>query len=130
MPSNIAESLTNSRLDQVRIACDSGSANAAGAIVIRASDNTILADHDLDTPPSAANASGRTLTFNAIADVTIAADGTADHALLLDRDGGVICQLTVSVTGGGGEVQVGSLSYSTGNTSSITSAVLTEAAAA
>jgi hypothetical protein len=74
------------------------------------SGNTLLAELTMNATAFPA-ASGGVLTANAIAGATAAATGTATFARILKSDAStVICDMSVSVTGGGGEVQLSTLS--------------------
>ena len=59
------------------------------------------------------------ITASAIADATIAATATADGATLTDSAG--VYTLTVGTTGGGADVEISTLTFISGETSSITS---------
>lgn len=60
-------------------------------------------------------------TANAIADDTSAdADGTAAHFVAYDRDDAIIFTGTVTATGGGGDLELNTVSIVTGGTVSIT----------
>lgn len=63
------------------------------------------------------------ITANAIADATIAASGTADGATLSDTAG--TYTLTVGTTGSGADVEISTLTFISGETSSITSLTVT-----
>ena len=63
------------------------------------------------------------ITASAIASETIAASGTADSATLSDTAG--TYTLTVSGTGGGGDVEIDDLDFVSGGTSNITSLTVT-----
>lgn len=72
--------------------------------------------------------SGGSMTANAItADSSANATGTAAWARLLGSDGTtVVCDCTVTATGGGGDIQMNSISIQSSAQVSITSATLTE----
>ena len=59
------------------------------------------------------------ITANAIADATIAATATADGATLTDTAG--VYTLTVGAVGSGADVEISTLTFVAGETSSITS---------
>lgn len=81
---------------------------------------TTLADHTL--AGFGAPAAG-IITASAIADDTIPATGTADGATLSDAAG--TYTLTVGLTGSGADVILSTLSYVSGETSSVTSLTVT-----
>lgn len=87
--------------------------------------NTLLADIDLPST-FAASASSGVLTGNAVAAENPVASGTASFADLTTSGGTVVVQLTVSTTGGGGELQLGSLSLDTGVPVDVDTVSLTE----
>lgn len=91
------------------------SANAA------LSGNTVLATFTMGTPFASA-ASSAAISPTLPSNVTIAATGTATFARQYKSDGTTVSmQLTVSATGGGGEIQFASTSFVLGATASITS---------
>ena len=81
--------------------------------------STVLATHTLTG--FGAPSTGL-ITANAVADATIAEDGTADSALWSDTAGSYI--LTVGTTGSGADVIINTLSFVAGETSSISSATV------
>lgn len=81
---------------------------------------TVLASHTL--AGFGAPSTG-VITANAISSETIAATGTADGATISDTSG--TYTLTVSGTGGGGDVEIDDLNYVAGGTSNITSLTVT-----
>ena len=81
---------------------------------------TTLADHTL--AGFGAPATG-VITANAIADDTIPATGTADGATLSDTAG--TYTLTVGLTGSGADVILSTLSYVSGETSSVSAMTVT-----
>jgi len=85
------------------------------------SGNTVLAECTLNATAAPA-ASGGALTLAAITqDASANATGTASFARQFESNGTtVVGDLSVSVTGGGGEVQLNSLSITAGGTVSIT----------
>jgi hypothetical protein len=116
-----AASLKTTRMTDVKNAIDAGS--GAGTLEIATTGyGTILATHTLADPSG--SVSGSVLTFSAIADVTISNSGTAAVARIKDSDGNVVVN-NLSVATSGGDVTVGSTTYTSGNTSKITSATIT-----
>jgi hypothetical protein len=63
------------------------------------------------------------ITASAISDETIAASGTADSATLSDTSGEYA--LTVGVTSSGADVEISTLTFISGETSSVTSLTVT-----
>lgn len=64
------------------------------------------------------------LTFGAFSDVTAVGTGNAGWFRITDNSGDVIADGEVTVTGGGGQLTIGSLAITTGGTVSITSLVV------
>ena len=92
---------------------------ATASLVIKAGATT-LATHTLagfGAPTTGA------ITASAIADATIAADGTADSATLSDTAG--VYTLTVGTVGSGADVEISTLTFITGETSSVSSLTVT-----
>jgi len=74
-------------------------------------------------------ASSGSASANAIADDTNADGGTIDHAVLLASNGSTnIATLTVTATGGGGDIELSSLAIGAGDTVSITALTFTQPA--
>lgn len=137
-------SINNSRaiiiLDGVVDSLDGGTTNPQGVLRIYSgtpptnvdtglSGNTILSEHDLSNPAfgnATDNNPNAIATAGAVADDTSAnATGTATFARLFDRDDVARVQLTVSATGGGGEVQINSTSIVTSTLVQVTSMTMT-----
>lgn len=120
----------NAMLDAVRTSANSGllriydgtrPANGDAAL----SGNTLLATCTMNATAFPA-ASGGVLTANAITSGTAVATSTPTFARLFQSDGTtVICDFSVTITGGGGEVQFPSLSFSVGLTVGLTTCTLT-----
>lgn len=96
---------------------------AAPASANDAASGTLLVNHTLAGFGAASNG---TITANAIADATIAAGGTAGYARI--TNGTETLQLTVSATGGGGEVQLSTTTLVQGGNSQVTSLTLSQPA--
>lgn len=64
-------------------------------------------------------------TAATISDDTSAAGGTIDHAVLRKSDTTKVMTCTVTVTGGGGDIEVTSLAIGVGDTVSVTSFTVT-----
>ena len=89
---------------------------------------TLLAE--LETTVGAATKSGGTITFDAIEnDASANNTGTAGWARVIDRDGAEALYLSVSVTGGSGDLKLNTLSIEAGGPVAITSATITVGAA-
>lgn len=130
----LATSVRNARLDAIRDALDAGS-GAAKLRIYTASrpatgaaitSQTLLAELELANP-SAPNASGGVLTLTtSFSDPTANATGTAAWARLVDSDENFVADLTVTATGGGGDVTFATVSFVAAQTITITSATITE----
>lgn len=81
---------------------------------------TTLATHTLAGFGSPATG---VITANAIANVTIAATGTADSATLSDTSG--TYTLTVGTTGSGADIEYSTLNFISGETASVTTGTVT-----
>lgn len=137
---SITNAMARSRCDAVVDACDVG---GAGSLVVydgvapanveaALSGNTTLATLTLSDPAfgaaapstagSDATAAGNAVTGDSSAD----ASGTATFARILNGSGTPVLQLTVSVTGAGGEVTFDTLSFNAGDQVNVTSMSYTE----
>lgn len=118
----------NARLDAVAALIDAGA--SPGKLKIRDASNVVLATLILADPCAAAAASG-ILTFDFdpdISDTSADASGTAANAIITDsNDTTVISGLTVTVNGGGGDIQLDSVGITAGQTVTITTAAITHA---
>lgn len=124
----------NNRLAQITSAIDAGSAGgtikiysgarpATGAAL---SGNTLLSTLTMPKP-SAPSPSGGVLTFNSIpADTNAAATGTAAWARIADSNGNFVMDLSVTATGGGGDIQINNTSITAGQTVAVNSATITD----
>lgn len=81
---------------------------------------TVLAAHTL---AGFGSANAGVITANAVPDSNIVADGTADGATLSDTAG--TYTLTVGVTGSGADVEISTLTFITGQPSSVNSMTVT-----
>lgn len=122
----------NNRLNATRDAIDLG----VGAGLLRIYDGarpatggaatTLLAELTCTDPCAAAAAAG-VLTFSAItADTSANATGTATWARFVDSAGTFVLDCSVTVTGGGGDVQLNAVAISAGARVEVTSATITE----
>jgi hypothetical protein len=117
----------NSLADLVVDLIDIGSTDATGDLQIATSTafTTILATLQFANPAFGAAAAG-VATANAIAPDTNAANtGTATSFRIRDRNNAEILRGTVTATGGGGDIQLSSVSISGGDTISLTSLTYT-----
>jgi hypothetical protein len=128
MPASYRTTLKNTRMTAVRDDIDSGT--GPGVLQIgTAGMAVVLADITL-ADPCGTVASG-VLTFSGMprSDTSANATGTAAAARIRDSSGNdIVTGLTVTATGGGGDIQLNSVSISTGQTVEITSASITHAA--
>lgn len=131
----IATGLRNALANEITAQIDAGTGVTAGQIKIytgsqpanpqTAASGTLLATINLHTPPSFGSASTGTITADTIANVTVAASGTAGWFRLLDRDGTTIADGQVTATGGGGDMTFDNVAFVAGGTVSITSFTIT-----
>lgn len=114
----------NAIVDLIVDKCDEGSDNAAGALVIMDSDSNTLVTHDLSNPAFGDAASGQA-TADTITDATVSTSGTAAKFELQDRDRDTVASGTITVSGGGGDIEAGgaTLAMTAGQTSSISSLI-------
>lgn len=129
MAVNYATALKTTRLNAVVSAIDAGS--GAGVLEIGTTGfASTLAQITLNDP--CATVSGDTLTFDVSpvpSDSSANATGTAAEARIKDSDGNVIVSgLTVTASGGGGNIIIGSTSITSGQAVSLTSGTITHAA--
>jgi hypothetical protein len=84
---------------------------------------TLLAG--LEATPNVATESGGVITFDAITqDSSADASGTAGWARLIDRDGAEVIYLSVSLSGGGGDLIMNTLDIAVGGPVAITSGTI------
>lgn len=132
MTVGIVTATRNARLDLIKTAIDAG----AGAGLLRIYDGTrpatggtattLLAELTFSDPSAAAASSG-VLTFSAItADSSANATGTATWARVVDSTGAFVLDMSVTASGGGGDLQLNSTSITSGQNVSCSSATLTE----
>jgi hypothetical protein len=99
----------------------------SGTLMFQTSAHVEVAICNLNATAFGAGSNG-TATANAISDDTDAAGGVINHAHLRKSDTTEIISLTCSVTGGGGDLQLTSLTIGAGDTVSVTSLTLTQPA--
>ena len=102
---------------------------STGKIKVLNAEDTVLASIPLANPPG--TVSGGVLTVDcdpAISDTSADASGIASKAVITDGiDTVVISGLTVTVTGGGGDVQFDNVNFALGQTVLITAGAITHA---
>lgn len=134
MALSFANNTANAILNQITTNLDLGSGPAtivfySGSVPANAntalSGNTVLAVLTC-SDPSAASASAKTLTLNAITqDSSADATGEATFFRAMDSDANVVLQGSVSAVGGGGDIQMNTASIVAGGPVQITSCTLT-----
>lgn len=108
----------NAIADTVVDSIDAGSTDANGDLVIMTSGDVEVATLAMSNPAYGAAASG-TAQENTISDDTNATGGTAALFKLQDLDNTEVLRGTVTGTGGGGDIELNSVSISAGVTVSI-----------
>lgn len=108
----------NGLADYVVDTIDAGA--GAGALVIMTSGDVEVATLTFSDPAFGA-AAGGTATANSISDDTNATGGTAALFKVQDSDTNEVFRGTVTATGGGGDIELSSVSIGVGDTVSITS---------
>ena len=106
-------SVRNTLADAVVDISDTGSSNSTGKIRIQTSGDATLVDIDLANPAFGAAASGTATALGVPHEGTAGATGTAAKFRVLDRDDGEIFQGTVTVSAGGGDMELSSVSITT-----------------
>ena len=130
----LSTAVGNSVLDAINTALNAGS----GAALIRiyngtmpASPNTAITTETLlaeltCSDPAAPSANTKTLTFSTITqDASANATGTASWARLVDSSGTAVCDVDITVTGGGGFLQMNTTSIVVGGPVLISSFIIT-----
>lgn len=130
----------NARLSLISTAIDAGSSvgrlkiysgsRPAGPGTAPSGGNTLLATIPLNDP-SCASPSGGSMALSvspAVADSSADATGTAAWGRFEDSDGNGVYDVSVSATGGAGELQFPSTSFVSGTAIGITSYTFTESA--
>lgn len=133
MALKLAVSTRNARLDAIE--SDAGTAailkirsGAAPADCATADSGTVLATLNLPSDWMAAAASGSKAKSGTWSDASADATGTAAHFRLYKSDGTTcIMQGSVTATGGGGDMEVDSTSFTAGQSFTVTSFTLTDA---
>jgi hypothetical protein len=103
--------IRNSLADLVVDAIDVGSTDAAGDLIVQTAADATLCTIPLSAPPAFGAASSGTATANSLPrEGTATAAGTAAKFRVRNRDNTEIFQGTVTVTGGGGDMELSSTS--------------------
>ena len=110
----------NSLANLVVDAIDLGSADSTGDLIIMTSGDVEVATLVFLNPAFGAAGSG-TSTANAITSDTSATGGTAALFKIQDRDNAEIFRGTVTATGGGGDIELSSVSIGASDTVAISS---------
>ena len=119
-----AKAMTDASVDLI----DGGTGAAQGSVVFMTSGDVDVATCDFSTPPAygaGTSAAPSVATANAISDDTSAAGGTVAKFKHVDRDGTGHHFGTVTVTGGGGDYTISSVTIAPGETVSVTSSTYT-----
>jgi len=98
---------------------DAGTTNSEGQLVLYVSPSTEVATLIASSPPAFAPATGGTATANPIASDTNATGGTPNIFKFEDRDENEVFSGTVTVTGGGGDLQLSAALVPPGGTVSV-----------
>ena len=112
---------TNAACDAVVDLIDVGSLSPYGLMVIQTVDSTTITSHRLSNP-SFSDAVDGTSQANMIYDGTALVDGTASTFGFYDRDGTFVWGGDITGPGGGGDLELTSISIPVDSTVSITSA--------
>ncbi len=116
----------NTLADAILTAILAGAADANGDLVFMTSGDVEVATLGLSVTPGVV--SGAVLTYNAISDDTNATGGTIAKFKIQDRDNVEVYQGTVTVTSGGGDIELSSLLIAAADTVSISSLTYTSSA--
>lgn len=115
--------LRNTLANAILTAIGVGSADTEGDLVFMTS-----GDVEVATLPLSATAgvvAGAVLTYNAITDDTNAVGGTIALFKIVDRDNNEVYRGTVTVTSGGGDIELSSLLIAAADTVSVSSLTYT-----
>lgn len=130
---NYNDTLRSSRLDLVRDAIDAGA--GAGTVKIysgtKPATGAALTDQVLLTTgtfsdPSAPNATGGVLTFDAITYTSVQADGVATWGRVEDSDGTFVADMTVGDSGSGEDIELAEINLLLGASVDHIGATITE----
>lgn len=117
----------NTLADAIDTACNAGTTNATARLIIMTSGDAEVATLNMANPAFGAAASGA-ITAGTISDDTSATGGTAALFKIQDRDNTEVYRGTVTATGGGGDLELSSVTIGAGDTVSISSLVYTASA--
>lgn len=97
----------------------------AGSLIFQTAASAEVATLTLSDPAGAI--AGAVLTFYAISPDTNATGGTTDRFTITDNSGDPICYGNVTATGGGGDIELSSVSIGVGDTVAVSSLTYTSA---
>jgi len=117
----VRNGLADYTVDQI----DLGVTDVTGDLVIMTSGDVEVATLTWTATPAFGAAASGTATMNAINDDTNATGGTAALFKFVDRDNVEVVRGTVTATGGGGDIELSSVTIGAGDTVSITSLTYT-----
>ena len=113
----------NAAADAIVDLIDGGS-GSYGDIAFLDSSDTVLCVCNMSNP-AFGSASNGTATANSISNGTVSTSGTIAKVKIRDTDDNEVMECTITVTGGGGEFEIGNLTVSSGDTISVTSFTVT-----
>ncbi len=99
---------------------NTGTTNAQGRLVFQTSGSSEVATILLSDPAFGAAAAG-VITAGSMTDDTNATGGTVDNFIITDKDNTTIVSGTVTATGGGGDIELSSVTIGAGDTVSMSS---------
>lgn len=111
--------------DAVLALLNGGTTNPQGSLIFRTAALAEVANLPLSNPAAGATDGTGVATFNAITDDTTTIAGTVSNFILVDRDVNTIISGTVSLIGGGGDIELTSLTYANNETISMNSLTYT-----
>jgi hypothetical protein len=132
MAIQFSEAVRNARLDAIETAIGTSAVlkirtGSAPANVATADSGTVVATLTLPSDWMAAASGGTKAKSDTWEDTSADADGTAAHFRIYASNGTTAhMQGTVTITGGGGDLQVDNTSFATGQSFTITAFTLTE----
>ena len=125
MPITLSTNTRNVATDSIVDLIDTGTINPTGSINIYTSGLGILLVTLNFSNPAYGNALNGRATGNPVANGVALASGTASIFTVTNRNGAEIFRGTVSGTGGGGDIELSSISIATSQTISISSSTFT-----
>ena len=138
MATRVPDATRNAMCDAAVDLVDDGSEEDAGALRIytgpqpaSASDEasgTLLAEVELSQPAFGDASAGVATLLGVPISTTGLANGTAGWARIVNRDDATVMDLSVSATGGGGEVQLNTTTISSGVSVTLTGGTVTQPA--